>query len=277
MERLWLITNHASGSAGEEKCAAIEAVCAERGLCFVGRTEFPGEELPDAARLEAAGADTVLLFAGDGTINAAARRLDDWGGQVLILPGGTMNMLAKRLHGDADAAAILHAAHGGGRAIRLPSVAVGDHRAFVALIIGPAAAWGHAREIVREGRFSRLARAVRLAWARSWTERIEVHDGKRLCGRYNAAIVTPREDGCLGISAVAAERWRDVARLGWEWLVGNWHDAPAVDDSRSGALTVTGRAAVHALFDGEEAKLASPIAVRAALGHLAFISTIEAR
>lgn len=152
MERLWLVTNYASGSAGEEECAAVEAIFAERGMALAGRTVFPGEPLPGATALAAAGVDTLVLFAGDGTINAALCALSGWGGAVLILPGGTMNMLARRLHGAADPHAIVHAAHREPRRTRLPYVEAGPHRAFVALILGPAATWAHAREMVRGGK-----------------------------------------------------------------------------------------------------------------------------
>jgi len=276
MKRLWLITNHASGSAGTEKCAAIEAIFAERGLALAGRTFFPDEALPDGAALDAATVDTVILFAGDGTINAAACKLDAWGGSALILPGGTMNMLAKRLHGDADPAAIVHAAHESRSSIKLPYVEAGPHRAFVAMIAGPATTWARAREIVRGGQISRLWRALRLAWARSWRDGVSVFDGTRLRSRCNAVIVMPAADGCLKISAVAAERWGEVARLGWDYVTGDWHDAPAVDDSRSGRATIRGRPAIHALFDGEEAKLASPATIRAGISELSFVTTVGA-
>ena len=106
MERLWFVTNPNSGSSDAAKAEAIEAACVEKGLRFVGRTNFPDQTLPTIQQLDRAGADTVILFAGDGTINAAVCALADWDGGILILPGGTMNLLAKALHGDADPAAI---------------------------------------------------------------------------------------------------------------------------------------------------------------------------
>ena len=71
MERLWMITNPASGSASEAKCEAIEAIIRERGMELVRRTTFPEEGLPPVEDLIAANVDTVVLFAGDGTVNAA--------------------------------------------------------------------------------------------------------------------------------------------------------------------------------------------------------------
>jgi hypothetical protein len=55
MEKLWLITNIASGSASEEKCAALEAIFEERGLALAGRTFFPDEPLPETEDLVGAG------------------------------------------------------------------------------------------------------------------------------------------------------------------------------------------------------------------------------
>lgn len=274
MERLWLVINPASGSTDATRARAIEALFVERGLAFVGRTVFPDEPLPDIAALDAAGADTLVLFAGDGTINAAACRLDAWPGEVLILPGGTMNLLARRLHGDAEPAAIVHAAHISAHTVRLPFVEAGPHRAFVALIAGPVASWARAREIVRRGRFAALGRAVRFAWRRSWSDRIAVRAGGRI-GRYNAVFVQP-EDGRLAVAAIAAERWADIARLGWDWLTGDWHDAPAVDTRRATKATIAGRRTIQALFDGEEAMLPSPVTIGSGLSRLRFVSTVEA-
>src|SRR4028119_1513285 len=112
MERLWLITNFASGSASEEKCDAIQAIFQERGMELVGRTEFPDEKMPAVEDLISANVDTVVLFAGDGTVNTAECKYDKWNGKALILPGGTMNVLAKRLHGDAEPRAPAPQPHG---------------------------------------------------------------------------------------------------------------------------------------------------------------------
>lgn len=98
MQRLWFITNIHSGNATAEKCRAIKAVFEERGLTLAGRTDFPEEALPDPEALAATAIDTLVLFGGDGTINVALCRYANWSGAILILPGGTMNLLATALH-----------------------------------------------------------------------------------------------------------------------------------------------------------------------------------
>jgi diacylglycerol kinase family enzyme len=274
MEKLWLITNPSSGSASAEKCAAIEAIFEEKGMTLVGRTTFPEDGLPAVEDLIGSDADTLVLFAGDGTINAAASKYDGWHGKALILPGGTMNILAKMLHGNAEPHDIVHAAHAKPILRTMPFVESGPHRAFVGVIVGPAAMWGYAREAVRYRRFKRLRRAVLLAWSRTWARGVSLFDGTRRRGNYRAVMIAP-EDGWLKVSAFAASSFTDLARLGWAWLAGNWHNAPSVDDTRSAHVTVSGSRALHALFDGEEVKLTSPARISAGRSNLSFVATVE--
>lgn len=272
MKRVWLISNPHSGSTSEEKCEALAALFAEPHARLVGRSTFPRDELPTVAELVAAGAQGVILFAGDGTINAAASLYDDWDGTMLILPGGTMNMLSRRLHGTSEPHEIVERSFANHREVRLPLVEAGGHRAFVALIVGPAAAWGYAREAARYGRYSRMLRAARFAWARTFSRGITVQDPGGRHVRQRAAVFVPG-DGTMSITSIRARGWAEIVALGWEYLVGDWHDAPGVHDSRAARAIVNGPRAIHGLFDGEEVKLASPVEIRSGLSHLRFVST----
>ncbi|WP_294332358.1 diacylglycerol kinase family protein [uncultured Sphingomonas sp.] len=273
MQTLWFITNPNSGTTSAAKCEALEAVFAERGLSLAGRTRFPADPLPDGAALEAAGVDTVVLFAGDGTINAALCALAEWDGAFLILPGGTMNLLAKALHDETDPHKILHAAHGCDRRVALPYIVAGEHRAFVGLILGPAASWFRAREVVRKGRFGRLLAAVRGAWRNTFHRRgVRVEGAQGLGDRYQAVFVSPALDG-LEVAAVDARDWGSIAQLGWEWVTGDWVAARAVTESRTEQLRLGERRPVLALFDGEPETLAPGTTVRAGRSLETFIAT----
>ena len=198
MQRLWFITNPHSGSSDAAKAEAILATFVERGLTLAGRTDFPDDDVPTPGALAKAKADTVVLFAGDGTINASVCALAEWDGAILVLPGGTMNMLAKSLHGDADPAAISLAAHENERRVALPFVEAGKHRALVGLIVGPAANWYHARERIRERRLGRLvARGRGTAWRRTFGKGIRLAGAPGLpCP--SAGCLCPRRRRGLG-------------------------------------------------------------------------------
>ncbi|HEY0621792.1 diacylglycerol/lipid kinase family protein [Sphingomonas sp.] len=274
MERLWFITNPNSGSATQEKCEALEAVFKERGLVLAGRTGFPDQAIPSVAELAEARADTVVLFAGDGTINAALCALAEWDGAFLILPGGTMNLLAKTLHGDAEPADIIHAAHEGGRRVALPYVEAGPHRAFVGLILGPAAHWARAREAARKGRVARVLGAIRSAWRKTFGKGIRVAGVPGMRGRYQAVFVAPAADA-LEVAAIDARDWASIAELGWNWLTGDWIAARAVTDQRATRLRPVCSRPVLALFDGEPVTLDPDVEVSGGMTAPAFIATRE--
>lgn len=262
MERLWFITNPASGSSGGAKCEAVEAVFAERGLTLAGRTEFPREDLPAPETLERERIDTVVLFAGDGTINAALCALADWPGDVLILPGGTMNLLAKALHGPADPATIIHAAHEEPRRTALPFVEAGAHRAFVGMILGPAAHWARAREAARKHRWRGLVATARNAWRHTFGRGIRLTGVSDLRQRYQAVLISPA-GRVLSVAAIDARDWGSIAGLGWDWMTGDWLAARAVSSERVERLGVRGDRPVLALFDGEPVLLDADVAITA--------------
>lgn len=275
VERLWFITNPHSGSTSAAKCDAVEAVFKEQGLTMVGRTHFPDDDLPTPESLDGERVDTVVLFAGDGTINAAVCALAAWGGAVLILPGGTMNMLAKALHGDATPKDIIHAAHERARLVSLPFVEAGPHRAFVGLILGPAAHWVRAREAARKGRLRALFAAARNSWRRTFARGIRLTGAAGLRKSYQAVYVTAAENA-LRIAAIDARDWRSIAQLGWEWLTGEWVAARAVDTTRVERLGFAGDKPVMALFDGEPVMLEADATVTAGETKPNYLSTREA-
>jgi diacylglycerol kinase family enzyme len=272
MKRLWFVTNPNSGSADHAKAEALGEVFAEHGLEIVGRTGFPDEELPTEADLAMAKADTVVLFAGDGTINAAVCALATWDGAILILPGGTMNMLAKTLHGDLDPAAIIAKAHHAGRQVALPYVEAGEHRALVGMIVGPAASWFKPREMARERKLGAMLPAMRAAWRRTFGRGIRLSGAPGLGQRIQGAYVRAEGDH-LEVAAVDARDFRSIADLGWNWVVGDWSVARAVTEVRAEALRIAERRPVLALFDGEPEQLDPGTSIRVGRTLEQFIAT----
>ena len=283
MKRLWLVLNTGSGSTSAAIIAAFEKACS--GFDIVGRTDFPDRPPPDAATLEAKGCDTLVVFGGDGTINAATCGIDDWAGQCLVLPGGTMNGLAKALHGNLGWAEVLKRAPTAPM-IRVPVAQAGRHRAMVGVILGPASSWFHARERVREGAYAKLGRALVYAARKTFARTITIvgdSDDRHRGGadspnrggaadRHRAVIVTPEADG-LEVASISTANWFAAARLGWNWLLGDWRQADGVAVRHVHAVELTSRRPVSALFDGEPCKLPSPVRLEHALTGLRFIAT----
>jgi hypothetical protein len=108
--------------------------------------------------LDAAGIETVAVFAGDGTINTAINHLAGWSGAVLVLRGGTMNLLYHRLHGQRDMEEVIAAtASGKAQRVRPQVVRAGELRALAGLMAGPGTSWNHVREAMRDNSILQMA------------------------------------------------------------------------------------------------------------------------
>ena len=95
--KIWLVTNSTSGSYSEQAVANLVGQFAGVGLALDHVLTIPDENRPDRSTLETAGVDLLAIYTGDGTVNGVVTGLYGWGGRVLVLPGGTQNLLAKAL------------------------------------------------------------------------------------------------------------------------------------------------------------------------------------
>ena len=252
---LWLVANPASGSNTPAAIEALESCCGEHGFALERRVAFPDEPLPDAAALDAAGVETLAIYAGDGTINAAVTGLYGWGGAILVLPGGTMNLLAKRLHGDSPAEEIV-ARVGAGAARRVrPKVARTAHGdALAGLLAGPGTSWYAVREAMRDADIAAMAESAGEAFAET-TGSAMLHCTRPRLGRddgYPLLEITPGEWG-MQLDAYHAESPGEFFQQGLALLRRQFREGP---HDRLGLLdrfAVAGEngAPIGLLIDGE--------------------------
>jgi hypothetical protein len=153
---LWLVANAASGSNSQDAVREVIAALAEGGRP-VDKVVDASEGLPGPADLGAAG--TVAVFAGDGTVNALATGLEGWDGALLVLPGGTANLLARAIQGERGAGEI---AAGLSRMTprRRNCIRCAHGTALVEALAGPGATWSDVREELRGGALGRVANAA---------------------------------------------------------------------------------------------------------------------
>ena len=223
---IWLVRNEASGSNDEDALAALEGCCAEAGFRIARQTCFPDEPLPGPDELDAAGIDLAAVFTGDGTANSLITALAGWGGAVLVLPGGTMNLLYHRLHGNRDMAEVFALAAAGEARRRRPGVIrCPQGTAMVDLLAGPGTSWYEVREAMRD--------ADMLAVADSAAHALEETLGEpgiacREVGRaegYPLVMLTPHDEG-IEISGFHAETPGELVAQGWALLRRNFREGP---------------------------------------------------
>lgn len=258
--RIWLVTNDASGSNADKALAALEEACGAHGLSIAHRSVFPEHELPTPAVLDAAGIDRVAVFTGDGTINALLAELAGWRGAVLVLPGGTMNLLYHRLHGDRSAEETIAAVARGEARLRRPGVIrsrCGD--AYAGVLAGPGTSWGRVREAMREAAVVELAASTVTAIEETLTGEMIVCADPPLGRRegYPLLNLTPH-DGGIEVTAYLAENAPQYLEQAWALLKRNFREGPHETLGTAGTLRLASTQGnpFGLLIDGEQADAA---------------------
>jgi hypothetical protein len=264
--RVWLVANRASRSTDEGRIAALEAALAAAGATIAGNTDFPREAAPDATAL--ARIDTLVVMGGDGTLGAASAAASGWDGQFLAIPGGTMNLLPKALHGDATPEAIVAAA-GQGVLTHVPVVRAAGHTSYCRIIIGPLTRWALARENARHGRIWRVWQAVRLSLARGFLGGVKVAGQP---GRHPGVLLMPGEEG-LAVALFSGRGLADAMAVAVNWLLNDWRDASTVTAFTAPELIVGRRRTLRCLFDGELRRLPPPVRFVPGWSDLRYIRT----
>ncbi len=231
MDETWnicLVVNARSGSNNEAAVEAVQSACGEHGFNVERLVRFPDDELPTGAGLDAAGIALVAIFTGDGTLNAAVTRLYGWGGSVIVLPGGTMNLLSLRLHGDNDMPTILRRiADGACRPVR-PQVARCDKGdALAGLLVGPGTVWANVREAMRDFDVAGIAQETSEALART-TGSALVASIDPVAGHpegYPLIEITPSHRG-MQVDGFRADGAGEVIQQSWALLRRNFREGP---------------------------------------------------
>lgn len=257
-QQIWLVVNPASGSNEAEAVAELRRMLEEAGFAIARETAFPDDPAPTPQDLDSADIQLLAIYTGDGTINTVVTGLYGWDGAVLVLPGGTMNLLSHRLHGEHDAERII-ADVAAGRARRMrPAVArssAGD--ALAGLLAGPGTRWGEVREALRSFDVLETAESAGEALAESTNGApvacIRPQIG--LAEGYPLLAIDPHEDG-LHVVAYHAETPGEYLSQALALIRRNFREGPHDDLGAVPELVIAAQDGepVSLLVDGEQAE-----------------------
>lgn len=279
LRRVAAVVNAKSGSTDATSPERLQAILDARGLessVVAPEPEGMADAIAEAVR---AAPDALIVLGGDGTARSAAEIAGPNGPPLILLPGGTMNVLPKALYGELAWPEALAAALDHGVARDLPGAKASDHLFFVAGIFGSPALMAPARELVREGKIGKAITRVRIAWKKAF--------GKRLRARRDESPMTKTEAVavlCPLISKVDGARLETALldpsdtlaafRLGVGALTGGWRRDPAADFQACTTTEIYGRHDVPAVLDGETISIPAPVKVRA-VGRAARVIALE--
>lgn len=256
--RCWLVVNPASGSNDEQSQSKLENALVAHGMGAERVIHFPDDDLPSAAELDQAGIELVVIFTGDGSINALVNHLAGWGGAILILPGGTMNLLARRLHRELAIDQILAlASKGGAIERRIECVRCEAGTALAGLLVGPGTCWAEVRESMRSGAITDVA-AGALEALQQTANGPPVKAPQIALARvegYPLVELTPGEHG-IQINGFYAEETLEFAAQAWATLRRRFREGPNdhLGIARKLVLESSDGGPLPCLIDGEPAE-----------------------
>lgn len=274
METIWLIYNPRSRTADEALVQQIEDAFAGAGKPIARKLELGEDALPKVDDLRQAGVTLLIQLSGDGSINGLASALDGWEGALLVLPGGTMNLLSKSLHGEAAVPDIVaRVLAGQTRRLTVPIIRHETLIAYTGIVAGPTAAWGNVREDLRKGDLAALGQdALHAVSATFDAPGVSIDDSADL---HPAIFIEPGEDA-LRVSAVIAQNAGHLLAHGWAWLMGDFRNGPfkPLEAGHEVALYSSGHQ-LELLVDGEPMTANEPAKFRADRSRVEFLATRE--
>lgn len=254
------LINPAAGSVGPDGGQRIRHALANAGHHHVEIVLFdPTAGQAQVRELIAKQPDLLIVWGGDGThrtaLSACGRSFD----KVLLLPGGTMNLLTRWLHAARPWDAVLRAVLRKSARRKLDAGDVDDKLFFCAMIAGVPAEVARAREDLRIGNVGQAMHdfGVALDDASHIHLRTKLDDGNDLpAGNVVAALVGPLAQSAGRMDIVRLDVPTNMGALGlaWSCLRSDWH-RPAREALRSAhAFTIVddnGRD-IPAMMDGEQ-------------------------
>lgn len=226
---LWLVVNPASGSNDDSAQQALVEKLVQAGCAPDMVIDITTDPELTAAALDAAGVATLAIFTGDGTLSSVIAGLGGWQGNVLVLPGGTTNLLAKALHGeDVTMEVVVEAfAKGALSPTRRNGIGWSGGLAVCELLAGPGATWSDVREELRDGNLVAMAQTAVEAATQSGNGALV-----RLCkpdiGKaegYGGVRLVPHAEG-LVVDGYGADSVSDYLRQGLALLRRNFREGP---------------------------------------------------
>jgi len=261
-----LIFNSKAGSVARGDEQRLAAAVAAAGI--EQHTIVSAERISRRLFQRAQDVDVVIVLGGDGTARWAAELAPRGGPPLVLLPGGTLNVLPHALYGNLAWPEALKAALERGVIRRLVAGRANERKFYVGAFFGPPAMLARAREAVRNGRLIEAWRRLRTFLNRSMSRGLRARLHREPTRKAEGiGVLCPAFSGGLEgdhLEWVRLERAHliDLARLGLRAVTAGWRDDAAVEISPCRRGDIVSLGAIHATLDGEPVRFFSRVAIR---------------
>lgn len=253
--KLAAIINTASGSVPNSAAADVQEILESEGH-EVEVSEITGEELESCCqKLASSHVDGIVAFGGDGTLTCVLNAFGPKDIPVIILPGGTMNLLVKQVHGgDANWKDILRDALASEEYISLPAIEAAGRRFYVGMLIGKLTELTRTREHLREGAVDKAVVALVTGDVFNFDTSLDIEiDGEALSATAAGVFVPDSNDGAIHVVTIDPDSIADLVKIGVESLYGNWDEANSIESRRVKQVSISSTEidTIPLTYDGE--------------------------
>ena len=262
--RVGLVFNTLSGSTTEGQLDTALDTLARHGAAFTCVYDVTDIELLPK---EAGKLDLIVCLGGDGTARSVASAVRKNGPPVLLLPGGTLNILPKTLLGELAWPAALEEALTRGEVRPLIGGTANGEPFFIAAMFGAPTLLARVREAVREGKWRRAWRSLNLFHRRIFSQRLVGRpDSRRMRAAEAVGVLCPSFSGVMDGEALEwvrldAHNYGELLRVGMRALGPKWREDPVVHASNCRSGSILGKGLVTGTLDGEPRTFQTPIRI----------------
>jgi len=275
------LINSMAGSVGASGSRRLRGALAKVGLEHADIRELDRQDSErQLKQIESEAPDLLIVWGGDGTHRSVLERLGQRTSQLLLLPGGTMNLLPKWLHGDKPWEVVLWSVLASPATRLLPAGKIGDNLFFCAMLAGIPARFAEAREDIRRGDLGRAMHDAGAALDSVRRTHLKASFGS---DRQHTDHTFPPGNmvGAL-VGPLAANKRMEVVRsllpselsaleLAWTSFGSNWRSRPDVAVEPADLLVVEDADGhdIAAIIDGEHIQVGQKL-------HVAFVEEAAA-
>lgn len=257
MRLIGCLVNEMSGSVPVDGGKQLKGILEKAGF-HVALFKIENGKLKETLdALSALAADCVVVWGGDGTVNAVLDRFRDKSTPVIAMPGGTMNLLHKRCDWGDLKLEDLPTLLGTGIEKELVLGSVGHEPFSVALMAGALTGIAGPREALRQGDVIGAIAEVVVGGALNLKNRIQIESWRAGLPlevlEATAVAVFITDEGDFEVGAITPGSLLDLAGTGFEALVDDWRTATGMTYLRADRVTLSSLddQPIPARLDGE--------------------------
>ncbi len=255
IKKALVLLNEKAGSVGPNAAAQMDEALRAGGVeqfAVVDATNMSKRVFQRAPQF-----DAIIVLGGDGTARHAAEMAPRNGPPLILLPGGTLNILPKALYGDVAWRQALAAVLERGVERRLPVGRANGEAFYVAGLFGAPTLLARARESIREGKPLEALGRLRHALKRSFSRRLRARPGKEKMRKAEGiGVLCPSFSG--GIEADNLEWVRldakdivELARVSLRAITADWRNDPTIEIGKCKTGDIYAPGIIPATLDGE--------------------------